>query len=1032
MHPMVRARRVEWGALHLLLLLLVAATQLVATPAAAEPGLRVLSYNLQMLPGTDEQYGGTSGDEDRAEKIAQRILAAVDPAGVPLYDVLIFQEVFDDTDNGEIGGVTGARDILIRHLSKLYPNYIYKLYHPDSGLTDNDSGLMIFSRFPFQDIPNVGTAVCDVWSRNVRNPGGNDNGRQAAFLEYETYISDVLDSDRECRNDPNSFRGMVGDCSADKGVFYVRLLNPADSRVYHVLGTHLQSSYSDAETDIKDDPGTAQNEGEPVGGDWREYNTIRKNQLQTVSDLADSCIGTNFAIQNVIIAGDFNIDGDLKEPHVTPYAELFGDGDEEYPIAEGSARTENRSEWEYHFSHIVDDNPVFAALEDAWAFGMIEPDKWVSYNPDPEGQDPERVYFDDGFTSGTTRIDYFLTGSFWTTEGFEGFPNCPQHVSIAHNLQGGPNTSGAGGIRHAKAGTSSNYSDHMGINLEFGPSWLFCAFASPARAALDPWPEFPKGSNSPLQEMPLPWGGVHWYKITDRGPRVMTMNPLYYNPPDPAHDNHVGFEVYHWKNLSKAAPIWNADSRATGPSFYCLQDLNCIRTGAQGQAVNKVTGVPCTCDFEEMPGVRAGVYNFIDPPYYVKVFRDVGMREVNEMALYNFVSSPLTCNNQATSCPLGAFEPYDNSKDPWNVWNAAQADSPEKWFEFWLERPTAPDSAFLVDWGSTAVGVNQPTIRLTIDYLRSFLPGSGPVTPAQLPSLNLAILRADDADNNGVFDELPTQVGPTRNLNTATWVPKGVNNDPSVRYTLDLPVGEVSTLLQNTTGGKQKVYIKLMRANASYTGFFKYRVRWETNMTHAPGAAYARGTQDIIISETTDEIDLGLFSINTYDEVGTFLEAEHYWQIPDGYRFLPQGSGNCQDHNSLGSSEGGVIPFNHVLYTGWLDQWGLPLQTTQTVRFRNDFRVTPCDNDDVNDDHGVTIFDAQGFPNGPEVIEQPAGFGGGVYSVRLHLANEVHRQWCNQDSDCKHLPEGRPTLCCPGNVCQVANDSTGNGNWVCP
>ncbi len=85
----------------------------------------------------ESEYGMST--EERAEAIAKAILKLK-----PLPDIIALQEVFDED----------AKDELEDALKGTYPHYVYKLDSNDFIDLDEDSGLMLFSRFPFTNLPN--------------------------------------------------------------------------------------------------------------------------------------------------------------------------------------------------------------------------------------------------------------------------------------------------------------------------------------------------------------------------------------------------------------------------------------------------------------------------------------------------------------------------------------------------------------------------------------------------------------------------------------------------------------------------------------------------------------------------------------------------------------------------------------------------------------------------------------------------------------------------------------------------------------
>lgn len=138
--------------------------------------LRVLTYNVQfrswgMEAGAQGSLTPYTSVEERAKQICDRILTPLEP-----WDVLCFYEVFDED----------GRDVLEQKLRTRYPHYVRKADADDRGVGVlevlggiaitlggavwglglgllgavtllssrwEDSGLMLFSKFPFKGIP---------------------------------------------------------------------------------------------------------------------------------------------------------------------------------------------------------------------------------------------------------------------------------------------------------------------------------------------------------------------------------------------------------------------------------------------------------------------------------------------------------------------------------------------------------------------------------------------------------------------------------------------------------------------------------------------------------------------------------------------------------------------------------------------------------------------------------------------------------------------------------------------------------------
>lgn len=225
--------------------------------------------------------------ETRAKQISERILAATEP-----WDVLCFNEVFDED----------GRDELIHRLSARYPNYVAKadadnrgagvlevagglaltiggaVWGAALGLIGSlnllsarweDSGLMLFSRFPFTQV-RIPDEVADF--------AGLPIGLDIPNVAYVPYV-DAADND----------------AGAAKGVVYAQLQLP-DESTFNVMISHTQS-------DPTEDIGKNQ--------------AIRKSQFATAMALLKERIGDP-AGKEVLFCGDFNVQGLRDDNHPRP------------------------------------------------------------------------------------------------------------------------------------------------------------------------------------------------------------------------------------------------------------------------------------------------------------------------------------------------------------------------------------------------------------------------------------------------------------------------------------------------------------------------------------------------------------------------------------------------------------------------------------------------------------------------------------------------------------------------------------------
>lgn len=244
----------------------------------------MLTYNVQMRSwgmevGAQGSLTPVTSVEKRANAIADRILAATEP-----WDVLCFNEVFDED----------GREILEHRLGTAYPNYVLKADADDRGVGAllvaagsvfaiggalwgialgllggvsllssrwEDSGLMLFSKFPFK-----GIRIPDALAQLAGITAGTTIPN-VAFVPYEDAVG--------------------GDKNAAKGVVYAQLVLP-DESLFNIMISHTQA-------DPLDDIG--------------KNKATRKSQFTTAMALLDSCLEGNTARKEILFCGDFNVQG---------------------------------------------------------------------------------------------------------------------------------------------------------------------------------------------------------------------------------------------------------------------------------------------------------------------------------------------------------------------------------------------------------------------------------------------------------------------------------------------------------------------------------------------------------------------------------------------------------------------------------------------------------------------------------------------------------------------------------------------------
>lgn len=193
--------------------------------------LKLMTWNVQMLP---DPFAESDLDiKERARRMSRAIL---DLPAREQPDVVAFNEVFNED----------GRRWLLHYLKNTYPHIIDKLEHPGLDF-EQDSGLMLFSKLPFQPLPTGGSHF------------------------FETFK-----------------KGAGTDALAAKGVGVVRVAGPFDPTT--IAFTHLQASYDAANT---------------------EHMDIREDQFRFIREILLKVADNDLQhYANGVITGDLNVKGD--------------------------------------------------------------------------------------------------------------------------------------------------------------------------------------------------------------------------------------------------------------------------------------------------------------------------------------------------------------------------------------------------------------------------------------------------------------------------------------------------------------------------------------------------------------------------------------------------------------------------------------------------------------------------------------------------------------------------------------------------
>jgi hypothetical protein len=263
--------------------------------------------NFQRLPILAREYFapenspyGYLSDKEAATRLAARVIKGN-------YDIIAFAEVWTED----------AKNTLERQLKHAYPYYVKKLDCGPFQAEWQDSGLMLFSRLPFAELPG-GPRYCE---ENLAFACG-DRSHDVEFIRYGSRCSDGGDLGERVQRilermptDPRERERWLlslpkaesdllwdwmgayfeGDCRANKGAGIVQVHDPLAARDYTIVFTHLQAHHGSPDQD-----------------------EARSNQVELIHQKLTDIYGTPPLPHSVLMLGDFNINGDLMQDDFTP------------------------------------------------------------------------------------------------------------------------------------------------------------------------------------------------------------------------------------------------------------------------------------------------------------------------------------------------------------------------------------------------------------------------------------------------------------------------------------------------------------------------------------------------------------------------------------------------------------------------------------------------------------------------------------------------------------------------------------------
>ncbi|MCA9549511.1 MAG: endonuclease/exonuclease/phosphatase family protein [Myxococcales bacterium] len=270
--------------------------------ACSNKSFRIATFNTQFMPWI-VTHEDDEVDWARARAYADQLIA-LDA------DVIVLNEVFDND----------GQAALSRYLSRSHPYQITKV--DADGYDLEDSGLMLFSKFPFTPLPNAAHG----WERDDYQADNRGNPFDLGFVLF------------------NCAPG-TDDCYAAKGAGLVRIAHPCRDKPINVVFTHLQAT---------EDPNS-----------WLvTAPEIRALQLEQIRGLIVDSLGEGALYdEEVYLVGDLNVDGHLAK---TAQPETVA----------------GIAEWRYHFDPSLHRGSFYSGtMVDGWAYSMPATDFGLTSGP---------------------------------------------------------------------------------------------------------------------------------------------------------------------------------------------------------------------------------------------------------------------------------------------------------------------------------------------------------------------------------------------------------------------------------------------------------------------------------------------------------------------------------------------------------------------------------------------------------------------------------------------------------------------------
>jgi hypothetical protein len=368
--------------------------------------LRIGTYNVAMLPPAYQE----ASDADLVEK-AKRIAEKINRSG---YDIICLNELFW----GE------AQDVFVDTLYKKGP-YRHCAWDINQGKlldVDQDSGLAIFSKWPFEKLPPMVSGDEDWLDQGYTAKSDGKKWKHLAFRSFE---------------DEKKIDSWAG-----KGIAYVVVRHPQGHSRYHIFFTHLNDDLGTDELD-----------------DVKKDKKLHDSQLGEIAEFMEYFITPEiFSKENVFLLGDFNIDGNPRNFH------FVADSAAPDPKAEAAAVEEGKlllSIWKDQFA--TSGQFFTDKMWDCHFWESPQPPIWVGSGWGKRNEKLE-AKFDDGHAKqNRRRLDFFLRNApTYTTRDALWV----QHMTRGFHLRDQPPFEEAGPEWNGVLAGHGDLSDHYAVAVD--------------------------------------------------------------------------------------------------------------------------------------------------------------------------------------------------------------------------------------------------------------------------------------------------------------------------------------------------------------------------------------------------------------------------------------------------------------------------------------------------------------------------------------------------------------------------------------